>query len=99
MCPVRTLAWKLVLGGAALAGCRGPGALSAPGRLGPEAATAHPAEVHSNITRADYAGSAACAPCHAGEYALWLASPMHRMTRDLAHTSIAAPFAGATFAF
>jgi predicted CXXCH cytochrome family protein len=55
--------------------------------------------VHSNIERADYAGSAACAPCHGREYATWLDSPMHRMTRDLHATTIAAPFAGESFAF
>ena len=59
----------------------------------------HAGEVQSNITRADYAGSAACAHCHAREYAAWLESPMHRMTRDLHQTQVAAPFAGATFRF
>ena len=55
--------------------------------------------MQSNITRADYAGSAACAPCHAREYQAWLDSPMHRMTRDLHQTQIAAPFTGTTFEF
>jgi predicted CXXCH cytochrome family protein len=55
--------------------------------------------VQSNITRADYAGSAACKPCHQREYAAWLDSPMHRMTRDLHSTEIAAPFNGDRFGF
>ncbi len=95
---VRTVALQLALG-CAISACRGPRPLTAPGRASGDAATAHPGEVRSNITRADYAGSAACATCHAREYALWLDSPMHRMTRDLEHTSIAAPFAGSTFDF
>jgi hypothetical protein len=59
----------------------------------------HPGEVKSNIARADYAGSAACARCHAKEYAAWLDSPMHRMTRDVRETTINAPFQGAVFDF
>lgn len=49
---------------------------------------------HSNVLRADYAGSAACAGCHAQIFAAWSRSPMHRMTRDLAETEIEAPFDG-----
>ena len=59
----------------------------------------HEGEVESNITREDYAGSAACARCHAKEYAAWLDSPMHRMTRDIHQTQIRAPFADETFTF
>jgi predicted CXXCH cytochrome family protein len=99
MRPDRTLVLQLALACAIAAGCGGPVRLSAPGRVASETASAHAGEVHSNITRADYAGSAACARCHAREYALWLDSPMHRMTRDLHKTKIAAPFAGAEFDF
>lgn len=53
------------------------------------------AVVASNIHREDYAGSAACAKCHAAEHAKWLDSPMHRMTRSLP-TEVRAPFDGAT---
>ncbi len=60
---------------------------------------AHEGEVQSNILRADYVGSAACARCHAKEYAAWLDSPMHRMTRDVKQTQIHAPFTGHTFDF
>jgi len=38
-------------------------------------------EVKSNIARADYAGSAACARCHKAIADKWSASPMHNMTR------------------
>ncbi len=48
----------------------------------------------SNVLRADYAGSQACAGCHAGVYEAWQRSPMHRMTRDLVTTEVSAPFDG-----
>jgi predicted CXXCH cytochrome family protein len=48
----------------------------------------------SNVLRADYAGSRACAGCHAAIYEAWQRSPMHRMTRELATTEISAPFDG-----
>lgn len=53
----------------------------------------------SNVTRADYAGSAACKPCHADIAAAWERSPMHRMTRDARSADIRAPFDGTTFRF
>lgn len=46
------------------------------------------------MLRADYAGSDACASCHAQIYEAWKRSPMHRMTRDLALTEVSAPFDG-----
>jgi predicted CXXCH cytochrome family protein len=49
-----------------------------------------PSVVHSNVLRADYAGSRACAACHSDIYARWEASPMRRMTR-LASPSMGAP--------
>ena len=58
-----------------------------------------PGEPHSNVRRADYAGSASCAPCHAKEYDAWQGSPMRRMTRALAQTSVHAPFDGRSFSF
>jgi predicted CXXCH cytochrome family protein len=70
-----------------------PSASSAP------PSSTHAGEVRSNLVRADYAGSQACAGCHEREYAAWLDSPMHRMTRDLQKTQISAPFSGSTFAF
>ena len=56
-------------------------------------------EVSSNTTRADYAGSAACAGCHADEYASFLNSPMHNMTREIKGSLVRAPFAGEVFRF
>jgi predicted CXXCH cytochrome family protein len=53
----------------------------------------------SNVRRADYAGSAACAACHPSEYAAWQSSPMRRMTRSLAGAHVEAPFDGRTFTF
>jgi predicted CXXCH cytochrome family protein len=48
----------------------------------------------SNVLRADYAGSEACAGCHAQIYEAWQRAPMHRMTRDLRLTEVSAPFDG-----
>src|SRR5450759_807043 len=56
-------------------------------------------ETRSNILRADYVGSSACASCHANVYAKWSASPMRKMTRDPDHAEIRAPFSGETFVF
>ena len=55
----------------------------------------------SNVTRADYAGSAACARCHESEWRSWTGSPMHQMTRLAADraTRVEAPFDGRTFRF
>ncbi|HEU0031505.1 MAG TPA: cytochrome c3 family protein [Kofleriaceae bacterium] len=52
--------------------------------------------VASNVLRADYAGSEACADCHAELYQRWAASPMRNMTRDASKATIRAPFDGAT---
>lgn len=58
------------------------------------AAEAEAREPTSNVLRSDYAGSAVCAGCHADVFAAWSKSPMHRMTRDVATTEVAAPFDG-----
>ncbi len=55
--------------------------------------------MRSNVARGDYAGSAACAPCHADVVAAWQQSPMHRMTRDARDADIRAPFDGSTLRF
>jgi predicted CXXCH cytochrome family protein len=52
-----------------------------------------PAKVRSNILRGDYAGSAACADCHADLHEAWQRSPMRRMTRE-GHAELLAPFTG-----
>ena len=67
-----------------------------------------PARADSNVAWDDYAGSAACAPCHADLVARFSRSPMHRMTREARAAGVTpgaptaevrAPFAGETFAF
>lgn len=55
--------------------------------------------VTSNVARDDYAGSTACAPCHADIAAAWARSPMHRMTRDARGADVRAPFDGARWRF
>jgi predicted CXXCH cytochrome family protein len=70
----------------ALVACAAPGppGTGVPGDRGPA----------SNILRADYAGSPSCAGCHPGEYAAWLRSPMHNMTRLPGGATVRAPFDG-----
>src|SRR3954470_17731816 len=85
--------------GLASASCQGNAKLGSPARSSGTSVGPHDGEVQSNITRADYAGSAACARCHEKEYAAWRDSPMHRMTRNVHETEISAPFEGASFAF
>src|SRR5690348_7600444 len=55
--------------------------------------------VTSNVERKDYAGSAACAPCHGEIYERWQKTPMHDMTRAIETASVHAPFDGSKFAF
>ncbi|MDB4983658.1 MAG: hypothetical protein JWM82_4410, partial [Myxococcales bacterium] len=73
--------------------CRAPRPASSSGAR----ADAH--RVSSNIVRADYAGSQACAACHRQLFETWKRSPMHLMTRDPATATIRAPFDGRTFTF
>jgi predicted CXXCH cytochrome family protein len=54
------------------------------------------AVIASNVLRADYAGSSACADCHGAIYQAWATSPMRNMTRDAKTATIRAPFDGAT---
>jgi predicted CXXCH cytochrome family protein len=56
-------------------------------------------EVRSNILRGDYAGSQACAKCHATIYREWADSPMHNMTRLPLKARIQAPFNDVEFHF
>jgi len=78
-----------------LAGCARAPAPSPP----PGAQSARPTSVRSNVLRADYAGSAACAPCHADVVSAWDRSPMHRMTRDARGADVRAPFDGTRWRF
>ena len=96
--PKASLLIGVVLSVWTMASCRA-GRPESPGAYDARPAGERSGEVHSNVTRADYAGSVACAGCHARQYAAWLESPMHRMTRDLRQTQISAPFSGNTFAF
>src|SRR5689334_23346483 len=64
----------------------------------PRPTTAPPAGA-SNILRADYAGSQACAGCHADLYDAFLASPMHNMTRTPGGAHVRAPWSGRSFHF
>lgn len=57
------------------------------------------ATVSSNIRRADYAGSAACAGCHAGIARVFARSPMRNMTRVPEGATVHAPFDGTVFHF
>jgi predicted CXXCH cytochrome family protein len=79
-----------------LAGCRP--AMHAAAPVATPTVT-HGQLVTSNVTRADYAGSRNCQPCHADLYADWLRSPMHNMTRQVADATLHAPFAGETWRF
>jgi hypothetical protein len=83
----------LAVGLAVAAGCR----TSAPSPLA--APPLPPRVVASNVERRDYAGSAACAPCHSEIHAKWQTSPMRRMTRLAREGAIRAPFDGTTFRF
>jgi predicted CXXCH cytochrome family protein len=74
-------AWWVV----ALAACRAAAPLTA---------APVPAEVHSNILAADYAGSERCRDCHAGLYEAWKRSPMHRMTRPFDALDVQAALGG-----
>ena len=58
-----------------------------------------PNSVTSNVLRTDYAGSSECKTCHAEIYRSWSHSPMRRMTRDAATTTVRAPFSGEVFSF
>ena len=63
----------------------------------PQAAPAR--TVSSNVLRADYAGSEACASCHADLSERWRRSPMHNMTREMPGAVVLAPFAGPALRF
>jgi predicted CXXCH cytochrome family protein len=79
----------LLVAAAALGACH-----AAPAPRGADASREPGAVVASNILRADYAGSRACADCHGAIYASWEASAMRGMTRDARTAQIRAPFDG-----
>jgi len=91
-----TVWWPLTLLGSgvlALVSCSAAQPARSISRAKPEAAVRR---VQSNVTRADYAGSASCEPCHESIYQAWQKSPMHRMTRS-AESDIRAHFDGTQF--
>src|SRR5262245_5533461 len=55
--------------------------------------------VTSNITRADYAGSSACAGCHPAVTAAWEKSPMRSMTRLARNVPVEPVFDGRQFEY
>ncbi len=77
-----------------LAGCAAPRA-PLPQAASAVNSAAAPAVVGSNILRRDYAGSQACAACHADVYDKFMAAPMHNMTRLPTATTPMPPFVGA----
>jgi predicted CXXCH cytochrome family protein len=92
------LAVSVVVAGAMPAGC-GAGTAGRARDGSAVAAAGSAREVSSNVRFEDYAGSAACEPCHAEYVESFLSSPMHRMTRDAAGASVRGPFDGTTFHF
>lgn len=78
-----------------LPACDGPARRATP----QPPADSRPAKLHSNVLRSDYAGSGACAQCHADIFARWARSPMHNMTRLPERAQIATPFQGSVFRF
>src|SRR5450432_1078415 len=93
-----------LLGGcAALATLAMPACSASPPLPARATSAAHLSDVvRSNVERTDYAGSAACIPCHADVSAAWERSPMHRMTRDVGGVrgvEVCAPFDGTTWHF
>ena len=91
---MRILVWSLVVAGCAAPSSRAPVA-SATAAAPRGANGGGPAlVVASNMLRRDYAGSAACAPCHAEEYDRFITAPMHNMTRLPSEAVPAAPFSG-----
>jgi predicted CXXCH cytochrome family protein len=92
--PLAHLALFGLLAAGAAGGCAGAPTLP-PARP----AVAGPAALRSNVTRADYAGSAVCAGCHADVATAWARSPMHRMTREASGAEVRAPFDGTRWSF
>src|SRR5438874_393867 len=84
--------WRplLALAAVSCAGARAPAPLPRP---------AVPPPGSSNLLRADYAGSQACAGCHADLYDAFSASPMHNMTRVPGGAHVRAPWNGQSFHF
>lgn len=89
----------LVAAAAALGACGAGSARPTPANGGATARGGAAGEVTSNVLFEDYAGTAACARCHAERVQSWLASPMHKMTRDPERADVKGPFDGTVFRF
>lgn len=79
-----------IIGGWCAAGC---------GAAPPLAPATAAVTVSSNIARGDYAGSKACAGCHAAVTAAWDRSPMRSMTRLAAKVPVEPVFDGRAFEY
>jgi predicted CXXCH cytochrome family protein len=88
---------SLALSSSAVLSCTNGALIPARARSSSHTSNAGETRVHSNIERADYAGSARCEACHGEIYRAWEHSPMHRMTRQVETTDVRAPFDGAVF--
>lgn len=88
-----------VMAAAALFACVAPRETMPPASHAASNAAAASREVSSNVLFADYAGTQACARCHAERVQSWLRSPMHDMTREPALADIKGPFDGTVFRF
>ncbi len=75
------------------------GSTQAPAKVAASSGGTSSATVTSNVRFKDYAGSAACAKCHAAYVDSFLRSPMHNMTRDAKAADIKGPFDGTVFRF
>jgi predicted CXXCH cytochrome family protein len=84
---------------ASVAGCTHASPPVVASARAPAASSARSSTVRSNVTRDDYAGAAACAPCHADIAAEWDRSPMRRMTRSARGAEVRAPFDGTRWRF
>ncbi|MBS2016995.1 MAG: hypothetical protein JST00_29175 [Deltaproteobacteria bacterium] len=86
-----------LVGALGIAACGAAGSRPAPPLAAP--ARGAPRDVASNVLFSDYAGTQACAPCHADRVRTWLASPMHNMTREIDRAEVKGPFDGTVFRF
>lgn len=91
----RLLAVSLALSG--VIACSG--STSTTGTRKPEGMSGAPGLVASNVEFKDYAGTQACARCHAAYVDKWLKTPMHNMTRAAKQAEVRGPFDGSVFRF
>jgi predicted CXXCH cytochrome family protein len=104
MAGLKTGALAAVIVSVALLACASsrparPAASAASAASGGPSSGSSSREVSSNVLFADYAGTPACAKCHADQVRTWLASPMHNMTREPELADVKGPFDGTVFHF